>query len=115
MLGWRSSLLLIATRKQGWAKGRGRPKAQRAPTKLDPGESDTEASTRVAQQPLAVHNETAGIKEVILVGWNIARYLPMDGRGMVLASYCMCAKVTDPPLLSLLIPSFDVLLNLELS
>lgn len=115
LLGWRSSLLLIATKKQGWAKGRGRPKAQSAPTKLDPGALDTEASTRVTQQPLAVHSETAGIKEVILADWSIAQCLPMDRRVMVLASYCMCAKVTDPHLLSLLIPSFDVLLNLELS
>ena len=49
MLGWRSSLLLILTKKQGWAKGRGRPKAQSAPTKLDPGKSDTRASTKGAQ------------------------------------------------------------------
>lgn len=67
MLGWRSSLLLGVTKKQGWAKGRGRPKAQSAPTKLDPGKSDTGASTIVAQQPLAFYNETGGIKEVILL------------------------------------------------
>lgn len=67
MLGWRSSLLLRVTKKQGWAKGRRRPKAQSPPTKLDPRKSDTGASAIVTQQPLAFYDETAGIKEVILV------------------------------------------------
>lgn len=53
---------------------------------------------------------SAGIKEVIL-----AQDLPVDRGVTVLASYCTCARVTDPRLLSLWIPSFDVLLNLELS
>lgn len=82
MLGWRSSLLLRVTKKQRLAKGRGRPKAQSAPTKLDPGKSDTGATTRVTRQPLAwaFYNETAGLKEAILVNWSIAQYLPMDRR-----------------------------------
>lgn len=67
MLGCRSSLLLRETKKQGWAKERGRPKAQSAPTKLDPGKSDTGASTIVSQQPLAFYDESGGIKEVIPV------------------------------------------------
>ena len=85
MLRWRSSLLLIVNKKQGWAKGRGRPKAQSAPTKLDPGKSDTGASARGTRQLLAFYNETAGIKEVILMDWSISQYLPMDKRVMGLA------------------------------
>lgn len=82
MLGWRSSLLLRVTKKQRLAKGRGRPKAQSAPTKLDPGKSDTGATTRVTRQPLAwaFYNETAGLKEAILVNWSNDQYLPMDRR-----------------------------------
>ena len=84
--------MLILTKKQGWAKGRGRPKAQSAPTKLDPGKSDTRASTTGAQQPLAFYKETAGIKGVILVDWSITQYLPVDRRvmGLVATQYNRC-------------------------
>lgn len=63
-----------------WAKGRGRPKAQSAPTKLDPGKPDTRASTRGTGQLLAwaFYTGTAGITEVIVVGWSAAQDLPMD-------------------------------------
>lgn len=86
MLGWRSSLLLRVTEKQGWAQGRGTPKAPSAATKLDPEKSDTGAPTRVAQQPHAFHSGTAGIKEVTLVHWSIAQYLPMSRRVMGLVA-----------------------------
>lgn len=82
MLGWRSSLLLIVTKKQGWAKGRGRQKAPSAPTRLDVGKSDTGACSRVAQQPLAFSRETAGITEGSLVAWSISQALTKDRRVM---------------------------------
>lgn len=83
--------LIIAHTNQetGLGKGWGRPKA---PTKLDPGKSDTRASTKGAQQPLAFYKETAGIKGVILVDWSITQYLPVDRRvmGLVAIQYNRC-------------------------
>lgn len=106
MPGCRSSLLLIVTKKQGWAKGRGRPKAQSAPTKLDLGKSDAGASTRVAQQTLAVYNETAGIKEVFLVDWSIAQYLPMDRKSHGIGHVLYGCKSHRPSLAQLVNAQF---------
>lgn len=91
-------------------KGRGRPKAQSAPTKLDPGKPDTGASTQGPRQLLAwaFYTATAGIKEVILVDWSAAQDLLMNEKGSWDWWPCRItgAKVTELRLSSLLILDF---------